>query len=192
MARAGFPACQRGGFAGRMTAQLLLVPVLAVTACSTTRVVSDYDHSATFSSLHSFTVIIRPHPSTTDALVQQRTYEAIRAELTSKGFIYVIDPADADFAVDFTIGANDRVDVRSYPSPSGGPWFQAGWAGNQVDGNQYQEGTLAIEVFDARSRKVLWHGSEQKKLSRSDIANSQLVIRDAVAAVLVHFPPKEP
>ncbi len=192
MARAGIPTCRPGGFAGRATARLLLVPMLALAACSTTRVVSDYDHSAPFSSLHSFTVITRPHPSTAESLVELRAYEAIRAELTSKGFIYVMDPAEADFAVDFTIGANDRVDVRSYPSPSGGPWFHAGWSGNQVDVNQYQEGTLAIDVYDARSRKVLWHGSAQKKLSQSDIASSQLVIRDSVAAVLVNFPPKEP
>jgi hypothetical protein len=165
--------------------------MIALAACSTARVVSDYDHGARFSSLHSFTVIMRPHPGGTQPLVEQRTYEAITAELTRKGFTYVMDPADADFAVDLTIGAADRVDVRSYPAPGGGPWFHGGWSGNQVDVNQYQEGTLAIDVFDARTRKPVWHGSAQKKLSQSDIANSQVVIRDAVTAVLASFPPRE-
>ncbi len=173
-------------------APLLLVAMLALAACSSTRVVSDYDHGARFSSFHSITVIIRPRSSTADALAEQRTYEAIAAELTSKGFTYVTDPAEADFAVDFTIGASDRLDVRSYPSPYGGPPFHAGWSGNQIEVNQYQEGTLAIDVFDARSRKPVWHGSAQKKLSESDIANSHVVIRDAVTAVLANFPPREP
>lgn len=187
----GTPAHRAMCFAAT-TARLLLVPMLALAACSTTRVVSDYDRSVRFASFRTFTVIVRPHPSTTSPLVEQRAYEGIRAELSSKGFTYVLDPAEADFLVDFTVGANDRLDVQSYPSPYGGPWFHAGWAGNQIDVNQFQEGTLAIDVFDAHRRKAVWHGSARKKLTQSDIATSELVIRDAVTAVLANFPPKEP
>ena len=180
MAKAGIPAYRHGAFVGSTTARLLLVPMLALAACGTTHVASDYDRSARFSSLHSFTLIIRPHPSTHSPLVEQRTYDAIRAELTRKWFTYVTDAAQADFAVDFTIGASDRLDVRSYPAPYGGPWYHAGWWGNQVDVRQYQEGTLAIDVFDVRSRKPVWHGSGKKELSQSDMEYSQAVIREAV------------
>jgi uncharacterized protein DUF4136 len=190
MTRAGLPAHRRGAFVRRTAAGLLLVPLLALAACRTARVASDYDHDAQFSAFHSFTVMIRPHPGTPDPLVEQRAYDAIRAELTRKGFTYVMDPAEADFAVDFTIGASDRLDVRSYPSPYGGSWFHAGWSGNQLDVNRYQEGTLSIEVFDARSRKAVWHGSATKELTQGDIANSRPVIGDAVTAVLANFPPK--
>jgi hypothetical protein len=124
--------------------------------------------------------------------VEERTYDAIRAELTSKGFTYVTNPAQADFAVDFTIGASDRLDVRSYPAPYGGPWVHAGSWGNPIDVRQYREGTLAIDVFDARSRKPVWHGSGTKELSQSDLDHSEPVIRDAVTAVLAQFPPSEP
>jgi hypothetical protein len=167
-----------------------MAPMLALAACTTPRVVNDYDHGAQFSTFHSFTVMIRPDLGTPDPVVGQRTYDAIRAELTRKGFTYVVDPAQADFAVDFTIGANDRLDVRSYPSAYGGPWFHAGWSGNQLDVNQHQEGTLSIEVLDARSGKAVWHGSARKELSQGDIANSQAVIGEAVTAVLANFPPK--
>jgi hypothetical protein len=115
--------------------------------------------------------------------VVQRTYDAIRAELTSKGFTHVANPVQADFAVDFTVGARDRLDVRS----DGGRWLGAGrWA----DVRQYREGTLAIDVFDARSRRPVWHGSAEKELSRSDIENSAELVREAVTAVLAEFPPK--
>ena len=56
---------------------------------------------------------------------------------------------------------------------------------------QYQEGSLSIDVFDARSHRAVWHGSANKHLSQDDIANSRAVIRDAVAAVLAGFPPRE-
>jgi hypothetical protein len=44
--------------------------------------------------------------------VEQRTYDAIRQALTAKGFTYVPDLAQADFAVDFSVGAQDRLDAR--------------------------------------------------------------------------------
>jgi hypothetical protein len=175
-------------FAGRTTAWVLLGSMLAVAACSTMHVSSDYDRGAAFSSFHTFTLIVRPHPGIDNPFVEQRTYDAIKAELTSKGFTYVMGPAPADFAVDFTIGARDRLDVHSYPAAYGGPWL-GGWG--QLDVRQYKEGTLGIDVFDARSRKPVWHGSGKKELSRSEIEQSQAVIRDAVAAVLANFPPKE-
>jgi hypothetical protein len=175
-----------------MTSRRLLAAGLAVAACSTTtHVITDYDRGARFSDFHSFTMIERPHPGTDNPLVERRTADAIRAQLTSRGFTYVVDPAQADFAVDFTIGSSDRLDVRSSPTPVAGPWFHGGSWGSQVDVQQYQEGTLAIDVFDARSRKAVWHGSAGKRLSQSDLANSHAIIRDAVTAVLAGFPPKE-
>ena len=178
----------------RIASLLLLVPMLALAACSTAHVSSDYDHSARFSSFHSFALMMRPHPGAKNPLVVQRTYDAIQAELTRKGFVYVEDPAQADFAVDFTIGASDRLDVRSYPGgafggPFGGPWMNAGW-GNNIDVRQYQEGTLSIDVFDIRGRKAIWHGTGKKELSQSDLEHTQTLIGEAVSAVLADFPPK--
>ena len=171
---------------------LLLVPVLALAACATKpQISSDYDHSAQFSAYHSFTLIMRPHEiAQSNPFVVQRTYDAIREELSSKGFTYVTDPAQADFAVDFTIGTRDRVDVHSYPATFGGPWLGAGWWGNQIDVRQYQEGTLAIDVFDVRSRRAVWHGAGKKELSESEMQHSQALIQEAVAGVLATFPPK--
>ena len=170
---------------------LLLIPVLAVAACSTTHVSSDYDHGAQFSSFHSFTMIARAHATAKNPLAVQRTYDAIKAELTRKGFAYAEDAAQADFAVDFTIGAADRLDVHSTPAGAyGGPWLSAGWWGNNVDVRQYQEGTLSIDVFDMRARRAIWHGTGKKELSPSDLEHTQTLIGEAVAAVLADFPPK--
>lgn len=169
----------------------ILVSILALAACSTAHVSSDYDHSAQFSRFHSFTLIMRPHPSATNPLLVQRTYDTIRAELVSKGFAYVEDPLQADLAVDFTIGASDRLDVRSYPSgPYGGPLGFGPWGGNNVDVRQYKEGTLSIDVFDVRTRKPVWHGTGTKEISQSDMDKSQPLIQDAVSSVLANFPPK--
>ncbi len=170
--------------------RLLLVSVLALAACATIpNVASDYDKSTQFSNFHKFTLIVRPHPSVNSSpLVEQRTYDAIRQELTAKGFTYVPDLAQADFAVDFSVGAQDRLDVQSYPGHFAGPLGPGLW-GNEVDVRQYQEGTLAMDVFDVQSRRAVWHGSAKKELSKSEIEHSEEPIREAVTAVLVRFPP---
>jgi hypothetical protein len=158
--------------------------LLALAACSATHVSTDYDPSANFSAFRTFTLIEREHVFTENPLVLQRTYDAIRAELSRKGFTYVPNLPQADFAVDFTVGAHDRLDVRD-PTFGG----SSGWS-NQVDVRLYREGTLAIDVFDARSRRAVWHGAAEKKLSKYDIEHSAELIRDTVTAVLADFPPK--
>lgn len=181
------------GLPRRTAMRLLLLGVLALAACTETkpRVAIDYDKSTQFASFHSFTVLVRPHPSMNSSpLVEQRTYDAIRQGLSAKGFRFVSDLDEADLAVDFSVGAQDRLDVQSYPSNFAGPWGAGPWGwGNQVDVRQYQEGTLAIDMFDVRSRKAVWHGSAKKELSLSELEHSEEPVRKAVNDVLAGFPP---
>jgi hypothetical protein len=107
----------------RATPRWMIAVTLAaalISGCATTRVGSDYDRSASFANYHSFTLMNREHHGTnsaTNPLVVQRTEDAIRAELARKGYKLTSDPAAADFTVDFTIGAQERTDVNSYPDP---------------------------------------------------------------------------
>lgn len=168
---------------------------LALAACESLRVSSDYDHAASFAGYHSFAWLAREHHGSANPLVVQRAHDAIQAELTARGFTYSADAAAADFVVDFTIGSRERTDVQSYPAPYTGPggWAPGWWGypywGTEVDVRQYREGTLSIDVFDARSHRAVWHGWARKELTRADMENSQAPIRAAVAAVLARFPP---
>jgi hypothetical protein len=183
---------------------LAAVAAVASGGCATIQVGSDYDRSASanFANYHSFTLMKREHhahgtDAATNPLVVQRAEDAIKAELERKGYRLVTDPAAADFAVDFTIGSQERTDVNSYPDPYVGPgwgWGRAGWWGGpywgeNLDVRQYREGTLSIDIFDARTHRPVWHGWAKKELSRCDIQNSDEPIRRAVASVLAKFPP---
>lgn len=191
MAMASFPECCSAGFAGMAGLMLLLVTVVGLAGCTTIRtpyVASDYDRSAQFSTLHKFTLTARSHGSIQSALVEQRTYDAIRGELTSKGFTFVPDPAQADFAVDFSIGTEDRSNAKSYPVNPSGPWGINAWR-NELYSRWYQQGALAIVALDVRSGRPIWHGVAEKELSHSEMEHSEAPIRAAVTAVLVGFPP---
>jgi len=179
---------------------VLAVTLALVTGCATLQVGSDYDRSVSFANDHSFTLMKREHhgkEGSTNPLVVQRAEDAIKAELVRKGYQLTSDPAAADFTVDFTIGSQERTDINSYPDPYVGPgwgWGRRGWWGgsywgSDVDVRQYREGTLSIDIFDARSHRPVWHGWAKKELSRSDIEHSEEPIRKAVQAVLAKFPP---
>jgi hypothetical protein len=87
--------------------------------------------------------------------------------------------------------------VNAYPDPylgAGWGWGRRGWWGggywgDNLDVRQYREGTLSIDVFDAKSHRPVWHGWAKKELNRNDIEHSEEPIRKAVAAVLAKFPP---
>lgn len=179
-----------------MNARLYGLAALAllVCACETVRVGSDYDHAAGFPAYRSFTWLAREHHGTANPLIAQRAHDAIEAELTRKGFALVSDASKADFVVDFTIGARDRMELRSYPAPYGEwGWSPAWWGytywGSQVDVRQYREGTLSVDMFDAHTHRPVWHGWAKKELTTSDIEQSEEPIRRAVSALLAKFPP---
>lgn len=169
--------------------------LVLLSACESIRTGSDFDRTASFANMRSFTIMNRERRQMTNALAVQRTKDAIRRSLTSRGFTYVENPAQADFAVDFTLGARERTDITTFPSPWGRGWYGGpGWWGrpywgDSIDVRQFQEGTLSVDVFDDRTGRPVWHGWARKRLSQSDIERSEPLINDAVARVLDQFPP---
>ncbi|MBV9316751.1 MAG: DUF4136 domain-containing protein [Gammaproteobacteria bacterium] len=159
---------------------------LVLAACATqAEISSDYDRSANFRDFHTFTVTQRPHPGISNPLVAVRVEEDITAALQRSGYVLVADPAKADFSVDFTIGAQDRMDVHSYPSalPGGPVW------GSNLDVRQYREGTLTIDIFEQRTHRPVWHASAQKELTQKDLEQPAAAVNEAVSSVLAKFPP---
>ena len=167
-----------------------------LTGCETVRVGSDYDRAANFTNYHSFTWLPREDYGARNPLVVERARDAIQASLQQKGYAYTSDPAAADFAVDFTINAQQRTDIHTYPAVYAGDWHWYGprwWGypywGTGVDVHQYREGVLAIDAFDARTHRPVWHGWAKKALTHEDMDQSGRSIREAADAVLAKFPP---
>lgn len=194
--QSGASRCLRRWGHGMTGLACALAIVLGLSACETLRVGTDYDRAADFSAYHSFTWLPREDYGVRDPLIVQRARDDIQARLEQKGYTLAGDPAAADFAVDFTIGAHERTQIRTYPAPYGGPWYWYGprwWGypywGTGVDVHQYREGVLAVDVFDARTHRPVWHGWAKKPLTRKDMEHSGQSIREAVDAVLAKFPP---
>jgi hypothetical protein len=177
----------------------LVVTFGLVSGCATPlQVGSDYDRSATFRNYHTFMVMQREHrglENPLNPLVAARVEDAIRTDLSQKGYVETSDPQAADLMIDFTIGSRERTDITSYPPPYRGwgwgerRWWGGPYWGDPVDVHQYREGTLSVDVFDAHSHRPVWHGWAKKELSDDDIEHSTGPVQSAVAAVLAKFPP---
>ena len=167
------------------------VAFLLASCATTLETASDYDRSANFATYHTFTLMQREHHGIPNPLVAIRAEEDITQELQRAGYALAPDPTSADLTVDFTIGSQERTDIKSYPEKYPGPGLLAGaYRGSNIDvRRQYREGTLAIDAFDGLTHRPLWHGRAQKELTRKDLEQPAEAISKAVRSVLAKFPP---
>jgi hypothetical protein len=177
-------------------AVLTLLGMLLLGACATTvQTGADFDRAASFVGYQTFAWMPRTHPTIRNPLNVRRVQDAIQAELEAKGLRFEPDLARADIAVDFTLSSVERTDITSYPAEFRGGWgwgggyWGSGYWGSDIDVHQYREGTLSIDLFDARSHQPVWHGWATKPLDRKDLDDPGPPIRAAVAAVLARYPP---
>ena len=125
-------------------------------------------------------------------LTVQRIRDAIEHELAAKSFEQVPARDDADFAISFTVGARDTINIDDYPPYYRGDWhWTTPYYWPHVDVAMYTEGTLAIDVFDNATREPIWHGWARKTIAGADIDDPGPAIKAAVAAILEDFPPSD-
>jgi hypothetical protein len=162
----------------------LLAGLLALGACASTPQVNyDADPSANFASYRSYSWTYTAAPQGMNPLVYQRVRSSIDGALAAKG---MTQANPGDFAVGFTLGRRDRVEVTDFGSY--GPYYR-GWGGwgRDVDVRNVTDGTLTIDIYDTRTKQPVWHGvATQEVNSKSADAST---IDTAVRAVLANFPP---
>ena len=174
--------------AARAAAPALLV---LLTACGGYRVRTDYDRQADFRAYRSFSFVPGQDPG--PELLLRRVERAVEAEMGAKGFTGASDP-DADLLVRyqpvmhvkrgpvFTFG----VGVGSY-GPGGG--VGAG-VSRSTGGRPDLVADIALDILDARSRAVLWHGTAENAVGPSlTPEEADAAVQKAVKDLLAGFPP---
>jgi hypothetical protein len=130
-------------------------------------------------------------------LLESRIMDSVAVALQAKGYTKIDDSEAADFVVAFTVGSREEIKVDSYPSMSagygypgrwGGAYYGGYYGGSQTTVRQYTKGMLAIDVFDIKTHKPVWHGSATKSINDSDRKNLDATINDAVGAIIDGYP----
>ncbi len=116
-------------------------------------------------------------------------------ELLKKGFKLDTENPDAVFQFDTKI--ENRVKYSQSPSVSvgvgfGGPGYYVGGAvpvsGGQITQSSYEEGVLAVEMFEPKTGKLLWRGWAQEEISFETDIESDLKM--AVRNIFMKLPVK--
>lgn len=171
---------------------LRLLPLLIVfvfTSCSSVRVVTDYDREANFNSYSSF-AFYKPgiDKAQISDLDKRRILRTIESQLVAKGMTKSSDP---NLLVSIFTKERERVDVYNNHFGYGWgwyPWWYGGYYGNHVSSTT--EGTLYIDLIDAKSKSLVWQGMGTSKLVKtSNIEKREERIRLIVSEILAKYPP---
>jgi Domain of unknown function (DUF4136) len=170
-----------------------LLPVLLlliVASCSTIKVYSDYDKNADFNQYKTYAF----HKRGIDQLQiseldKKRILHAIDNELSKKGMTKSETP---DLLINILTKEREQVDVTQYNSGWGYGW-RYGWNPYFWGGRTYvstsTEGTLYIDLIDAKKKELIWEGEGIGYLTENR-NEKEKQINEFVAKILEQFPPK--
>lgn len=168
---------------------------VSLVGCSTFRVSTDYDPQTDFQQLQGYSwlaTVRQPgdDPRLHNSLVDARVRAAVDRELAAKGYSKA-GGSSGNFVVTYYLGLQDKIDVRTIHTGYGygyGSWYHGTGRETMVD--QYEEGTLLLDILDAEGGDLLWRGSASARVSESSSPEErEKRIQDAVAAILAEFPP---
>jgi hypothetical protein len=150
---------------------------------------TDYDHSYDFSQLHTFSVKIGT--SWGNQLSEERAKEAVSKALVQRGW-QPADEASADALVVIHGATESKKTLDTFYS---GGWGGYGWGGFGAPGtattsvNEYRVGTMVVDVFAAKSKKLVFRGTGQDEISDKPEKNIKKIEKGA-EKIFKNFPPQ--
>ena len=144
------------------------------------QVSTDYDHAATFANYktYSWAKVEIANP-----LWVTRVQSAIDGQLAAKGWKKVETGGDAAVVAIGT--TQQKQQLNSYYS--GGGW-RFGGGMETTNATTYTVGTLVVDIFDAKTKGLIWRGTAGDTLStKSD--KDEKIVNKAVDKMFDKFPP---
>ena len=167
---------------------LPLLLLLVLTSCTTVRVATDYDKEVNFNQYRSF-AFYKPgiDKAQISDLDKKRILRAIETELSSKGMVKSENP---DLLVSIFTKEKERIDVYNNNFGYGWGWNPY-WYGayNTSNVSRTAEGTLFIDLIDAKTNNLVWQGMGSADLVTYDMEKKEARIREIVSKILAKYPP---
>jgi hypothetical protein len=172
----------------------LLLSVVLLGGCAmalTPEIRSQANPDADFGRYRSFAFF---SPLGTDregyaSILSRHLRDATRRALEARGYRYV--EADPDLLVNFSSNVIDKADVVSFPRAGyygyRGYWYGL-WSSYDTTTIQYQEGTLNIDLIDARQKQLVWEGIAEGRVTEEARQNLEAVVQSAVERIFSQFP----
>jgi Domain of unknown function (DUF4136) len=160
---------------------ILLFPAIL----SAQKVTTDFDHSVNFSQYKTFMWLREPRMR--DPLMKRRVIDAINKQLTAKGWQLVTEGADVGIIAN---GATTEEHTLETFYTGFGGWGWRGWGSGIATTipEYYTIGTLIVDLFDTRTKQVIWRGTATGTLPDKPEKTAQK-LNKAIEKMFKKFPP---
>jgi hypothetical protein len=164
---------------------LSLIILIALSSCSTVRVNADYDKKVSFTNYKSYAYLKSGiDKAEISDLDKKRILNAIDEIMPTKGLSKSGTP---DVLISIFTKERERVDVYQN--------YGFGWGWNPYWGMGYSnvtttpEGTLFIDIIDAKTKELIWQGEGSGFLTKNT-EKKDARIKEFVLKILEQYPPK--
>ena len=164
---------------------IALLFAITLSSCSSVRVNADYDSKVSFSNFKTYAYLKSGiDKAEISDLDKKRILNAIDDVLSTKGIIKSENP---DLLISFFTKEKERVDVYQN--------YGFGWGWNPYWGMGYSnvtttpEGTLFIDIIDAKTKELVWQGEGSGYLTKNT-EKKDARIKEFVSKILEQYPPK--
>jgi len=167
---------------------LMGVILLFAGKLSAAQVKTDYDRSANFGQYKTYSWV---QVKTKNALDVDRIKSAVNSALNAKGWTQVDSGGDVSI-VAMEITKNQQT-LNTFYDGFGGGWgfrrFGGGGVGESTTTTEtYKVGTLVVDLFDTKTKELIWRGNASDTLSNNSNKNIKNLDKE-VEKMFKQFPP---
>jgi len=162
----------------RATQILAVILTSTMLACSSISVGADFDPETDFSNYESYAWLPQEPTERVDQMVIDRIQRAVDNQLSSKNLSQVTAD-EASFLVKQKVLITNKLQVND-------PYFSFDRY------QQYEEGTLLIDFLDAKSRRLIWRGTGEARITELETPKEREDrVNEVVSAILAQYPPSK-
>lgn len=178
------------------TALLLAAAVLPATTALAQQVNYDFDRSADFSKYKTFAYQVCMRIE--NPLVDKRIVAALENTLALKGFTKADGDADVNVTYHSSTTEDVVIDTTTWGYGFGPGWrwghgYGYGYGGGPLSTTRtlrkYTRGTLVIDIWDARTKELVWRGTATDSVSDDPEKNDKKV-QKALQKLFKQYPPE--
>jgi hypothetical protein len=153
---------------------------------------SDFDKDANFGAIQTFAV--KMGTGWGNPISEKRVVEEVGKAIAGKGWKPAEESA-ADALVVLHGATQEKQTLTTFYDGWGGYGWH-GWGGMSMGSAtttsyEYTEGTLVVDVFDAKSKQLMWRGSATDQI-KNTAEKREKQLAKAVTKLFYGFPPKAP
>src|SRR5579863_1069151 len=166
-----------------------LLMILTLTAAgvmlAVASVKTDYAHSADFSRYKTYSWL-KVEPG--DSLWQDRIRRDVDAELSAKGWQNIPSGGDASIAAVGSVKNEQR--LETFYDGFGGGWYWRGFGDGLATTTveNVPVGSLMVDIFDSKTKKLVWRATEEKAVSGDPEKNAKK-LQQIIGEMFKKFPP---